>query len=229
VRYEFNSVVKEAHNLLGNLIPISDWCKWGSKSMLLTTPITRISRRASALPGMSSGRGNTVIRGGGSLIYETVNWQSFLAFNNSFGLPSVPTGAIIDAAGDTAGGTITTGNLSPSPANPWDNGPIFGDLTKTITCDPVNANACGIMGVDHNLTTPYVWNWTLNVQHAFTPNLSLELAYVGNHGTNLTGIRDINQPPLGSGWPAALVTACATSGYDPKRLCTRRRTGRAAV
>src|SRR6202011_4184790 len=26
-----------------------------------------------------------------------------------------------------------------------------------------------------------------------SPNLSLEVAYVGNHGTNLTGIRDINQ------------------------------------
>jgi len=46
-----------------------------------------------------------------------------------------------------------------------------------------------------------VWNWTLNVQHAFTPNLSLEFGYVGNHGTNLTGIRDINQlnPALDDG------------------------------
>ena len=56
------------------------------------------------------------------------------------------------------------------------------------------------MTVDRNLTTPYVWNWTLNLQHAITPNLSLEVAYVGNHGANLTGIRDINQPPVGSGW-----------------------------
>ena len=56
------------------------------------------------------------------------------------------------------------------------------------------------MSVDRNLTTPYVWNWTLSMQHAFTPNLTLEMAYVGNHGANLTGIRDINQPPVGSGW-----------------------------
>ena len=53
------------------------------------------------------------------------------------------------------------------------------------------------MSVDRNITTPYVWNWTLNLQHAFTPNLSLEIAYVGNHGSNLTGIRDINQAPVG--------------------------------
>jgi hypothetical protein len=215
LRYEFNSVVKEDHNLLGNFDPNLGLVQVGKQ---INAPYKPDHKNFAPRFGFAwdvSGRGNTVVRGGGGLIYETVNWQSFLAFNNSFGLPSVPTGAIIDGAGDTAGGTITTGNLSPSPANPWDNGPIFGDLTKTITCDPVNANPCGIMGVDQNLTTPYVWNWTLNVQHAFTPNLSLELAYVGNHGKNLTGIRDINQPPVGSGWPTALVTACATSGYDP--------------
>src|SRR6266436_2628540 len=215
LRYEFNSVVKEAHNLLGNFDPNLGLVQVGKQ---INAPYNPDHKNFAPRFGFAwdvSGKGNTVVRGGGGLVYETINWQSFLAFNNSFGLPSVPTGAIIDAAGDTAGGTITAGNLSPSPTNPWDNGPIFGDLTKTITCDPVNANPCGIMGVDRNLTTPYVWNWTLNVQHAFSPNLSLEVAYVGNHGTNLTGIRDINQPPVGSGWPTALVTACATSGYDP--------------
>ena len=74
------------------------------------------------------------------------------------------------------------------------------------------------MSVDRNLTTPYVWNWTLNLQHAFTPNLSLETAYVGNHGTNLTGIRDINQPPVGSDWPAAKLPRTSavpnTAPYD---------------
>ena len=72
------------------------------------------------------------------------------------------------------------------------------------------------MTVDRGLTTPYVWNWTLNVQHAFTPNLSMEAAYVGNHGSNLTGIRDINQPPVGSGWTTdpALLLACQRSAHQ---------------
>jgi len=33
----------------------------------------------------------------------------------------------------------------------------------------------------------------VNVQHAFTNSLSLEVGYVGNHGRDLVGIRDINQ------------------------------------
>jgi len=81
------------------------------------------------------------------------------------------------------------------------------------------------MSVDRNITTPYVWNWTLNLQHAFTPNLSMELAYVGNHGENLTGIRDINQPPVGSGWPASSVALCVVSGYTDPTYCAPDSTG----
>jgi len=63
-----------------------------------------------------------------------------------------------------------------------------------------------------------VWTWTLSLQHSITPNLSIEAAYVGNRGSNLVGIRDINQPPVGSGWPAAGVQACtadALTGTAP--------------
>jgi hypothetical protein len=70
--------------------------------------------------------------------------------------------------------------------------------------------------VNRNITTPYVWDWTLGVQHAFTPNLSLEVAYVGNHGGNLTGIRDINQPPVGSDYNPACADAATNS---PDQLC----------
>jgi hypothetical protein len=76
------------------------------------------------------------------------------------------------------------------------------------------------MTVARNLTTPYVWNWTFSMQHAITPSVSMEVAYVGNHGANLTGIRDINQPPVGAGWdsgPGGALTLClasASSGYN---------------
>jgi len=49
------------------------------------------------------------------------------------------------------------------------------------------------MGVDPNLKTPYVMNYSLSVTHAFTPNMSLEVGYVGNRGVRLTGFSDINQ------------------------------------
>jgi len=205
VRYEFNSVLKEAHNLLGNFDPNMGMVQVGKQigSAYNSDPKDFAPRFGFAWD--MNGKGNTVIRGGGGLTYEFVNWQSFLAFNNSFGLPSVPTGAIISGTGTanpvTAGGTITAGNLSIPPTPPqWDSStPLYGNLSGSqINCDPNAAGPCAIMGVDRNLKSPYVWNWTLSVQHAFAPSLTLELAYVGNHGSRLTGIRDINQETPGT-------------------------------
>jgi hypothetical protein len=209
IRYEFSSVPQEQNNLLGNFDP--------------TFGLVQVNTGPHAIPSLYNPdhanfgprlgfawdvfrTGRTVLRGGAGLTYETVNWQSFVAFNNAFGPGSVPTGAAIDSAGDTSGGTITTGNVSlPFVANPveWDTGPLYGSPTVNCFNSP-----CPIMTVERNLTTPYVWNWSVSVQHAITPNLTLEMAYVGNHGQNLTGIRDINQPPVGSGWPAANIATC---------------------
>ena len=42
---------------------------------------------------------------------------------------------------------------------------------------------------------PYISTWTLTVQRAITNDLSLEVAYVGNHGTKLLGFRtSISRP-----------------------------------
>jgi len=227
LRYEYRSVIKEAHNLLGNFDPNSTTGLIQAGLKGVGGPYNPDRKNFAPRFGFAwdvTGKGRTVLRGGASLMYETVNWESFLAFNNAFGLSNVPTGAIIDAAGNTAGGTITAGNQTIIPLPyPWDNGPIYGNISSSnIDC---SASPCPIMSVVRNLTTPYVWNWTLNLQHSFTPNLSLEIAYVGNHGSNLTGIRDINQPPVGSGWPAASITACIASGYTDPTFCAPDSTG----
>src|SRR5580692_7210018 len=188
LRYEYNTVIKEEHNLLGNFDP-------NAPTGLIQAGVNGVSGpynpdHTNFAPRLGfawdvTGKGNTVIRGGGGLIYETVNWESLLAFNNAFGLNNVPTQGILP------GGTISAGNLAIPPILPqWDSGtPLFG---ANVSTSPLNcaANPCPIMSVDRNLTTPYVWNWTLGVQHSFTPNLSMEVSYVGNHGSNLTGIRD---------------------------------------
>ena len=220
VRYEFSSVPQEANNLLGNFDPNVGMVQVGHGISSLYNPDHKNFGPRAGFAWDILGNGRTVLRGGGGLIYETVNWQSFVAFNNAFGPGSVPTGAPIDAANDTSGGTITTGNVTIknflNPA-PWDTPgtPLYG--SSSINC---YLSPCPIMTVDRGLSTPYVWNWTLNLQHAFTQNVSMEIAYVGNRGTNLMGIRDINQPPVGSGWgtgPNGELTACLASapfGYN---------------
>ncbi len=220
VRYEYSSVPQEANNLLGNFDPNVGLVQVGHGISSLYNPYHKSFGPRGGFAWDIGGKGRTVLRGGGGLMYETVNWQSFVAFNNAFGPGSVPTGAPIDAAGNVSvQGGITTGNVTVknflNPV-PWDSAssPLYGG--STVNCF---ASPCPIMTVDRGLTTPYVWNWTLNLQHAFNSNLSIEAAYVGNHGSNLTGIRDINQPPVGSGWgtgPGGELTLCLASApaYD---------------
>ncbi len=116
-------------------------------------------------------------------------------------------------------GSIAVSSISVSPtslASSWQNNgtgnTIFPPASTPIQCGdgltppPTPGNLfptadpgpCNISAMDRNFRNPYVTNWTLGIQHAFTPNLSLDVAYVGNHGTGLPGIRDINQPTPGS-------------------------------
>ncbi len=205
--------MQEDHNLLGNFDPNLGLVQVGKQISHLYNPDHKNFGPRMGFAWDIGGNGRTVLRGGAGLTYETVNWQSFIAFNFQQRIRprQCSDGAPIDASNNTSGGTITTGNttlkyfLNPTPIS-WDPsaGPLYG--TPTINCFN---RPCPVMTVDRNLTTPYVWTWTLNVQHAISSNLSLEIAYVGNHGTNLTGIRDINQPPVGSGWTPAAIAAGA--------------------
>jgi hypothetical protein len=220
LRYEFSTVMKEAHNLLGNFDPNSTTGLIQAGMNGVSGPYNPDHKNFAPRLGFAwdvTSKGSTVVRGGLGLVYETINWEAMLAFNNAFGLNNVPTGAIIDGAGNSAGGTIAAGNLAIPPGMPqWDSGqPIYGANVSTAQLNCFN-NPCPIMSVDRNIKTPYVWDWTLNVQHAFTPNLSMEVAYVGNHGSRLTGIRDINQPPVGSDYNPACADPAINS---PDQFC----------
>lgn len=200
LRYEVNSVIKEDHDLLGNFDPSKGLVQVGKGA---GNPYHGDHKDFAPRVGFAwdvTNTGRTVVRGGVGLMYETLNWESFLALNNSLGLASVPTGAIIDGSGNTAGGSIAVGAINFSGFDPnngginWDPA-ITGVPGTVFPTTPLNcfANPCSLMGVIPDLKTPYVWSWSLNVQQALTPNLSLEVGYVGNHGSRLAGIRDINQ------------------------------------
>ena len=197
LRYDYNGVISESHNLLGNFDPTLGLVQVGRQ---ISSPYNGDHTNFAPRFGFAwdpFGTGKTVVRGGGGIIYEQLNWESFLAFNNTLGLITDPTGGIGVTPG---GGTMTAGQVTftPTPAQ-YNAGPIFPEAAA-VNCSPtivengVPGSPCAVFAVKRNLSTPYVTNWNLNVQHAFTNNLSLEVAYVGDHGANLVNIRDINQP-----------------------------------
>ncbi|MFY9529554.1 MAG: TonB-dependent receptor [Candidatus Acidiferrales bacterium] len=165
-----------------------------------------------------TGRGTTVVRGGFNIIYSTITAVTFLnqnGFQNStaLSLAAIPTAGQIQVGGcagppntcKTGSGSITLQSASvPGSALKW-NGVVFGSGATAACGDSVGTDVgpCNIMAVDPNLTTPYITTWSLGVQHSFGSNLSLEVGYVGNHGSRLTGFRDINQgdPAKGGAQP----------------------------
>jgi hypothetical protein len=62
--------------------------------------------------------------------------------------------------------------------------------------------------VDPNFKRPYAGEWNLSLQHAFSNNVSLQLAYVGSRGIDLMGLNDINAPAFGSGWATPAGASC---------------------
>ena len=196
LRYEMNTVVKDAHDRLGNFSPTVGLEQVGKG---IGAPYNGDHTQFAPRFGFAwdiAGNNRTVFRGGAGLIYETLNWESFLALNNSLGISTIPTGALgVGPGGGQGSGSIAVGtvNYGGSALN-WNAGYNSGAATVfptgTINC---GASPCSILGVVQDLRTPEVLSWNVNVQHAFTTTLTLETVYVGSYGSRLVGIHDINQ------------------------------------
>ena len=202
LRYSFVTPMKEKNDLLGNFDPTLGMVQEGQSSVgdtLWKTDHKDFSPRLGFAYDLS-GKGTTVVRGGGSIIFSMFNPAQFLASSpNNFGggtLAGVPTGGCRVPAiptcpsGQTFGGTIDLGTPVIAASNLNWNGPVFsGAGVSCISPKPL----CSIMAVDPKYVAPYIVNYTLGVQHAFTSNLSLDVSYVGTHGARLTNFVSLNQ------------------------------------
>src|SRR6266480_2974790 len=231
-RYELQGVPKEAKNLFGNWEPAVGFEQVGKN---ISSIYNRDNKNFSPRLGVAwdvTGKGTTIVRAGGSLIYSLLSMNAFLSQQNTqntvtLGLGTIPTGAtIFDSACPTGGcpGTgniFTTGVTIPGSSLTWkdQSTAIYpSNVTGLVQCGDglgTNPGPCDTFAMNRNFRTPYVENWTIGIQHAFSSKLSLEATYVGNHSVKLLGVGDLNQPAVGSGWSPAEITACYQSLYNP--------------
>ena len=99
-----------------------------------------------------------------------------------------------------------------------------GEVAGTYTgfsCTPTGANLpgpCPAIGADPNFKQPYSVQWNLDIQRAITNALTLDVAYVGNHGFREELDEDLNQSALGTGWAlnGANVATCLLPAHSCK-------------
>src|SRR2546426_1552560 len=216
LRYSYVSPLKEAKNLFGTFDPALGLVQQGQPSVggTVVKPDYKDFSPRVGFAWDVTGKGTTSIRAGANVLYSMYSTAQFMQsgqsnFGGGGGIHVIPTGACTVAVPvgtpcpQTFGGNIVLGNATiPSSRLNW-NGPVF-PVGATLSCTV--AVPCNVITVDPNLKTPYVVSWNFGVQHAFTNNLSLEVGYVGNHGTNLTGFIDVN----------LLNTATGVRPYDSK-------------
>lgn len=134
------------------------------------------------------GNGKTSLRGGYGWSYDDaeVSYYETTVFNNP---PAVATYSLTQASFDNPTGGALTG-LSTTPGR--------------------------IQAVPTNYKTPYVQQFSLDLQQQFTPKFMIDAGYFGDHGTHLLGGVNIDEPLPGA-WmgvvvPSSSGSTCTLSG-----------------
>ena len=221
LRYETVTPIKEANNLLANFDPNS-----ATGFVQLGKGVDSLWRRTNDFsPRLGfawdiGGRQKWVVRGGASIIYVMEGFNVFVSQQgvSALGVNAIPTGALLN--GVQGPGDINTASIQYTSGVNWSvAGPVFPN-TGQVRCDsPLNAapnnKPCAITGVNPNLRRPYATSWNFSLQRAISNDLSLQVAYVGTHGTGLVGLNDVNAPQPSAGW---LTGAGCNTPYAPAQI-----------
>jgi hypothetical protein len=170
---------------------------------------------AAVLGGSCTAAGGAAVVSPGNGTLNTVN----VVFQNT---------AILKGTSSLNNGESSNG-IPYAWANNSANTPLYsftavcGDGVTTIPSGPLagfTPQPCNVMEVDHNLRTPYVAEYSLDIQRAITNNLSLTVGYVGNHGTKMVSALEINQPILQSSFVPGVGQLTFGPGYTAGGLAT---------
>ncbi|HUV68753.1 MAG TPA: carboxypeptidase regulatory-like domain-containing protein [Terracidiphilus sp.] len=144
---------------------------------------------------------DTVVRGGFGISYtpfpdNTYAYNYPIRANNSYqpAGASAYTPAVLADGVTTA--TFQAGFPAPVPVVIPSNGIIAASTPALISQV--------YYYIPQNYKNPYAMSWNVAVQQAFKGNYSLQIAYVANHGTRISGAQNINLPSTYGGGNASL-------------------------
>ena len=240
IRYELATVVREKDGEMGNFDPIRGIYQTNTP---YNGDHNNFAPRVGFAWDVFGNGKTVIRGAGGILYESTLSYDVLNGVGNALGLRTVPTGLPLYNNGSatpvTAGGNINLQSVSIAPGSPalagisstWQafnpavpvsqQSTLFGNIASPgcgdgitpLTSGGTSPSPCEIYAVDPNLRTPYVGTWNLDIQRAITNNLSIDVGYVGNHGTKLLGPININQPAPFAGWGSPSVVG------SPAQLC----------
>jgi hypothetical protein len=216
LRYEYAGPLVDKHNQLGNFDPTSatGLVQQQSGQGLYHNSAKDFDPRIGLVWDVT-GKGKTVVRAGMSLVNNNnTNYNDYLHTSFDSALELIPTGwnlttasgSVLAKPGNILAGVATLSATTPGALTWAQNQPIYNATSAALACGngiAPNPSPCALYAINPNFPASYVTTWTLDVQHAFTSNLGLDVSYVGMHGTALSGDIDENAPTFGAKGTAA--------------------------
>ncbi len=176
VRWDYYGVVAEENNRFSNFDLQKGLVQVGTGALprLYDRDWNNFSPRLSFAWDIG-GAGKTVIRAGWGLFYD--------AFSQDFFVGQLPFNTLNPGAAYNPIGPAGVLFSYSTQAVLTPNVPVFTDYVDS-----------DVFATQHDLRTPYIQNFNLNIQRAIVRDVVFEVGYVGSQGRKLFRYRDINQP-----------------------------------
>jgi carboxypeptidase family protein/TonB-dependent receptor-like protein len=218
VRYEYSGSPHEVDNLLGTFDPT---IRGGIARIRVDRPRLYNPEKLNLSPRIGvawdmRGNAKTVLRAGISRL-SSIPGITALAAATPFGanIPSIG----LDRSGLDINKSFPNALAFTGSQLSWNTtGPIF-PIGSAAGPSCTVAVPCGTFATDPNFKKPKSIQWNVDIQRALTNQLTLDIAYVGNHGYDETHSIDLNAVPVGTGWTPTVIANCITNGGTGANGC----------